>query len=147
MAVQRLVEYRLKRLKSPDARRLLLLMMNALIDGYQGTLLSVESEHRFEWDAHIGNLLTIAYYLGSFCPAPELAGVHRRTFRAISKRKTKNKDWVELFEKAIRQAHSGGLTAQKAVDAALERLDVKIPVEKPALLSRERQLRTGKKRK
>jgi hypothetical protein len=70
MAVQRLVEYRLKRLKSPDARRLLLLMMNALIDGYQGTLLSVESEHRFEWDAHIGNLLTIAYYLGSFCPAP-----------------------------------------------------------------------------
>jgi hypothetical protein len=68
--------------------------------------------------------------------------------RAATERAKKNAHWVQLFNKAIRQAHSEGLTGQNAVNAACKSLDgTKIPVGNKALRSREHELRTGKKRR
>jgi hypothetical protein len=58
--------------------------------------------------------------------------------------------WVLAFNKAIKQAHASGLEAKDAIQQAckaLHKAGVKIPVKDEALRSRERELRTGKKRK
>jgi hypothetical protein len=72
------------------------------------------------------------------------------TTKAIKDRKKKNEPWVKPFNKALMKIiKSTDLKGLAAVREALESKSlagVKIPVGNEALRSRERQLRTGKKR-
>jgi hypothetical protein len=92
----------------------------------------------------------MAYIAGSLVSIPIVERRRRRTDVAKEKRAQKNEQWVQPFNKAIQQAHSDGLKGTAAIHEALETLKrdgVKIAVRDEALRSRERELRTGKKRK
>jgi hypothetical protein len=91
-----------------------------------------------------------AYQLGSASPNSDINKTKHKTGDATKERARKNEYWVQPFNKAVQQAHSEGHTGQDAVNAARKCLDadgVRIPVQDKALLSREHELRTGKKRR
>jgi hypothetical protein len=87
-----------------------------------------------------------AYQLGSASPDSEITKTKNKTGEATRKRAQNNEHWAQPFNKAIRQAHRDGLIGKDAVNAACKSLG-KMPVGNKALLSREHELRTGKKRR
>jgi hypothetical protein len=105
--------------------------------------------------ASTGGISALSRVIDAVYLIGRLAGEHpikkrRRTRPAYEKRAEVNDHWVLAFNKAIRQAHESGLKANDAIHEARKRLrkdGVKIPVGDEALRWRERELRTGKKRK
>jgi hypothetical protein len=112
-------------------------LLDALVDGPDDNI-----------DA-LWRVIEAAGLLGRFM-GPHPLQEKLKTKPAKDRRAQKNEHWVQPFNKAIRQAHSDGLTGKAAIDAACEKMKrdgVKMPVGDEALRSRERELRTGKKRK
>jgi hypothetical protein len=94
----------------------------------------------------LASVLLFAFKVGSSCPDGRIT--KERTITPIEERARKNENWVRPFNRAVRQAHRDGLKTDAAIAAAVKSLNgMKMPVEHEALRKRERELRTGKKRK
>jgi hypothetical protein len=138
------IDNRIKRSSRPD-RAILLVLRGILELAYEN-----EAGERIT-DPSVKSLLQaigFAYMAGSVFSTKFTT--RSQTKAAIAARARKNRDWVRPFNKALLQAHRTGLKAGDAIHEARKRLNrngVKIPVGDEALRWRERELRTGKKRR
>jgi hypothetical protein len=133
---------RLKRCDRSD-RPILLWLRVALEEIYEVDFETAPSASNFL------NAIILAYIAGATFSTKLVT--KNLTAKAIKDRKKKNDPWVKPFNKALMKIiKRTDLRGMAAVHEALKSksLDgVKIPVGNEALRSRERQLRTGKKRK
>jgi hypothetical protein len=131
---------------STDERAILIGTLSHLKEAYREgrDVLKRSREENVSW--WLFTVAQLGYFAGSLCP--DKIFTEGRTADPTAKRIQNNAHWVQPFNKAIRQAHNDGLKGKPAIAKAIKTLKgINIPVGNDALRDRERELRTGKKRK